>query len=481
MPSDARRRYALVGTGARAEMFAARPRHRPRRTRAELVALADVNPARMAAHNRWLAELGAAPVPTYPADRVRARCSPRSGSTRCWSPAWTATHDEYIVAALRRRLRRDHREADDHRRAELPADPRRRRAQTGRQVTVAFNYRYNPVHERVRELLAGGEIGEIGSVHFEWLLDVRHGADYFRRWHRDKANSGGLLVHKAEPPLRPGQLVARRGAGRGLRVRAAVLLRRGRRAGTATPATTTGRTATRGRADDPFALHLADNPRLRALYLDAEARGRLPPRPERLRARRDHRGRHGGAGPLRHRRHDDLPPHRVLAVGGLPGRCSTAAGAGWSSRWWRATTSAPASPATVKGAALHGVEAAAEQGSVRADRAAVLGAAARGAAARRTARRPRRRGRPDDRRAASARDAGPAGPLGHRPRRRARAAHRPGRQPLDRDRRGRVRVADLLDPTAPTGSDRVRPAVPGRARAAGDRPRAVRARPRTCR
>jgi predicted dehydrogenase len=29
------------------------------------------------------------------------------------------------------------------------------------------------------------------------VLDTRHGADYFRRWHRDKANSGGLLVHKA--------------------------------------------------------------------------------------------------------------------------------------------------------------------------------------------------------------------------------------------------------------------------------------------
>ncbi len=34
-------------------------------------------------------------------------------------------------------------------------------------------------------------------MHFEWLLDIRHGADYFRRWHRDKANSGGLLVHKS--------------------------------------------------------------------------------------------------------------------------------------------------------------------------------------------------------------------------------------------------------------------------------------------
>ena len=25
------------------------------------------------------------------------------------------------------------------------------------------------------------------SVHFEWVLDTAHGADYFRRWHRDKA------------------------------------------------------------------------------------------------------------------------------------------------------------------------------------------------------------------------------------------------------------------------------------------------------
>ena len=42
-----------------------------------------------------------------------------------------------------------------------------------------------------------GVIGEINSVHFEWLLNTRHGADYFRRRHRDKRNSGGLLVHKS--------------------------------------------------------------------------------------------------------------------------------------------------------------------------------------------------------------------------------------------------------------------------------------------
>ena len=40
-------------------------------------------------------------------------------------------------------------------------------------------------------------IGEVKAVHFEWMLSTYHGADYFRRWHRDKRNSGGLLVHKS--------------------------------------------------------------------------------------------------------------------------------------------------------------------------------------------------------------------------------------------------------------------------------------------
>jgi predicted dehydrogenase len=42
-----------------------------------------------------------------------------------------------------------------------------------------------------------GIIGHVQSTTFEWLLDTHHGADYFRRWHRSKSNSGGLFVHKA--------------------------------------------------------------------------------------------------------------------------------------------------------------------------------------------------------------------------------------------------------------------------------------------
>lgn len=68
---------------------------------------------------------------------------------------------------------------------------------TGQKVRVTFNYRYSPHATKVRELIRDGVIGDVLHVNFEWLLDTRHGADYFRRWHRDKRNSGGLLVHKS--------------------------------------------------------------------------------------------------------------------------------------------------------------------------------------------------------------------------------------------------------------------------------------------
>jgi predicted dehydrogenase len=121
----------------------------------------------------------------------------------------------------------------------------------------------------VKRILSSGEVGEIGSVHFEWLLDVRHGADYFRRWHRDKANSGGLLVHKASHHFDlvnwwldddPEQVFA---AGRLF-----FYGERGRRHGYARDyARAHGAAAAEG---DPFALRLADEPGLRELYLEAE-------------------------------------------------------------------------------------------------------------------------------------------------------------------------------------------------------------------
>jgi len=62
---------------------------------------------------------------------------------------------------------------------------------------VAFNYRYSPPRSQVKDLLMSGAIGDVLSVDFHWLLNTHHGADYFRRWHAEKKNSGGLFVHKS--------------------------------------------------------------------------------------------------------------------------------------------------------------------------------------------------------------------------------------------------------------------------------------------
>ncbi|HEU5023294.1 MAG TPA: Gfo/Idh/MocA family oxidoreductase [Spirillospora sp.] len=140
---------------------------------------------------------------------------------------------------------------------------------TGRLV-VTFNYRYSPRNSAVRRALADGAIGEVTSVHFEWALDTIHGADYFRRWHRDKASSGGLLVHKATHHF---DLVNWWLDDAAASVYAQTSLRfygaDNARARGLTDRPARARHAP-GLGTDPFLLDLSADPRLKALYLDAE-------------------------------------------------------------------------------------------------------------------------------------------------------------------------------------------------------------------
>lgn len=188
-----RRRYAIVGLGGRHIMY----REAVLRTfadRCELAAVCDVNPGRVRLAQQ-AAEADGSRVPGYGAeafDRLLAETRPDVVIVT----SRDSTHDTYIVRAL---------EAGCDVITEKPMtiDAARCRRileacrRTGRHITVTFNYRYAPARTQVKELLLSGVIGEVLSVDFHWLLDVHHGADYFRRWHRQKAHSGGLLVHKA--------------------------------------------------------------------------------------------------------------------------------------------------------------------------------------------------------------------------------------------------------------------------------------------
>jgi predicted dehydrogenase len=187
-----RLRYALIGTGSRAQMYLAAIAG-AHADRAELVAIGDTNPGRV----EWSVDqhpaLGA-PLRFSPddlADVVRTQSIDRVIVT---TP--DLTHADYIVTALCAGadvvVEKPLTTTEDGVRRIADAVDR-----TGRSVRITFNYRYSPRNSALRRVIASGEIGEVTSVHFEWVLDTAHGADYFRRWHRDKANSGGLLIHKA--------------------------------------------------------------------------------------------------------------------------------------------------------------------------------------------------------------------------------------------------------------------------------------------
>ncbi len=66
-----------------------------------------------------------------------------------------------------------------------------------RKVIVGFNYRWSPYSTKIKEMLSRGDIGDIVSVDFSWMLNTSHGASYFRRWHGQREHSGSLLVHKS--------------------------------------------------------------------------------------------------------------------------------------------------------------------------------------------------------------------------------------------------------------------------------------------
>ncbi|HEX7056775.1 MAG TPA: Gfo/Idh/MocA family oxidoreductase [Bacilli bacterium] len=191
----AKKRYVLVGTGGRAELYYGAIA-RDFRDQAEITAFCDINRTRLAYANRLLQEKYAYPaVRTYHSsefDRMIATEKPDFVIVT----SIDRTHHRYIIRAMELGVDviSEKPMTVDEEKCQQILDTIKR---TGRSLRVTFNYRYAPHNTKIRELIMNDTIGEVFSVHFEWLLNTKHGADYFRRWHRDKRNSGGLLVHKA--------------------------------------------------------------------------------------------------------------------------------------------------------------------------------------------------------------------------------------------------------------------------------------------
>ncbi|SFS13893.1 Predicted dehydrogenase [Microbacterium sp. cf046] len=260
-----RRRYAVVGAGSRSQMYVdaiagAYADH------AELVAICEPNPVRAALAVQRAVGAGIVAPSTWHPDRLDELIATEK-IDRVVITARDDQHAPLIIRALEAG-------ADVVVEKPLTIDADSAAAiedaveRTGGDVLLTFNYRYSPRNSTLRQVIQDGVIGEVTSIDFQWMLDTKHGADYFRRWHREKKNSGGLLVHKASHHFdlvnwwihsTPRRVFASGGlrfygadnaAMRGLGDRPA----RGTRDG----------------AHDGFDLDLRDHPNLKALYLDAE-------------------------------------------------------------------------------------------------------------------------------------------------------------------------------------------------------------------
>lgn len=264
----AKKKYVLIGTGGRARMFYD-SLLRDYTDTTELLALCDLNQSRMDYTNNYISkEFGIDKLPTYREYEFEKMIKEQKPDVVIVT-TMDRTHHRYIIKAMEMgcdAITEKPMTVDEVKCQEIIDTIKR----TGKNLRVTFNYRYSPQNTKVRELIMKDTIGKVTSVHFEWLLNMKHGADYFRRWHRDKRNSGGLLVHKSTHHFdlvnfwmntAPKTVFAFGDLKFYGRENAE------ERGVTEFYVRAYGSEAAK---DDPFAIHLEENEQLKGLYLDAE-------------------------------------------------------------------------------------------------------------------------------------------------------------------------------------------------------------------
>lgn len=187
--TNAKRRYAIVGTGHRATSMWGVDLAKRYSDEIEFVGLCDKNYKRAEAAKKLIG----VECPTYTNfDEMLAKTKPDLLTVTTMD----STHHQFIIKALEKGIDviTEKPMVTEAVNCQKVLDAEKK---YNRKITVAFNYRYAPKHQKIKEILQAGEIGKITSVDFAWYLDTSHGADYFRRWHRLKGGGGSLWVHKA--------------------------------------------------------------------------------------------------------------------------------------------------------------------------------------------------------------------------------------------------------------------------------------------
>lgn len=190
-----RKRYVQVGIGGRSICYTW-ALVKTMRDECELVGLCDNNRGRLDLRNRKIvSQMKGRPVPVY-LDTQFDRMIKEQKPDVVVITSKDSTHDKYITRAMQLGcdVVSEKPMTIDEKKCQRIIDTANK---TKRRIMVTFNCRYMPPMMQVKELLMSGVIGRILSADLRWMLDVSHGASYFRRWHAEKKSSGGLLIHKA--------------------------------------------------------------------------------------------------------------------------------------------------------------------------------------------------------------------------------------------------------------------------------------------
>jgi predicted dehydrogenase len=185
----ARKRYAIIGTGHRATSMWGVQIAEKYKNEIEFVGLCDKNAKRVEAGRKLIGVT----CPTFTNfEEMLAKTKPEI----LMVTTIDSTHHEFITKALAKGITviTEKPMVTEAGQCQAVLDAEKK---YNNKVIVTFNYRYAPKHEKIKQIIQSGEIGDVLSVDFAWYLDTSHGADYFRRWHRLKSGGGSLWVHKA--------------------------------------------------------------------------------------------------------------------------------------------------------------------------------------------------------------------------------------------------------------------------------------------
>lgn len=188
-----KKRYAVCGVSNRAIGMFIGPMIKTFSHCAELVGLLDTDPKRHEICKMKYPEL--ASIPEFGAGEFH-RMIEETKPDAILVASRDDTHAEYILAALENDLD----VITEKPMATTGADCRKiieAEAKSNGKVIVTFNYRYAPIHMKIKELILEGKLGRITSVDLNWYIDTYHGSSYFKRWNRKREHSGGLSIHKS--------------------------------------------------------------------------------------------------------------------------------------------------------------------------------------------------------------------------------------------------------------------------------------------